>query len=270
MKSMRYLALWASLLLVGQSHAFDLNINAQSVQVGQSITIQLERDDARTACGVELKYGDGNTKILRFEENVKIMAEAYVYKYPGNYKVELDGKMIFRGLGSTFHCVGLVKSKQLTVDASAQLAPQAALAIPVGPVVAPVVQAPTPAAVQPAAMFAHRRALVIGNDSYKTIKKLENAREDAKAMGENLASVGYQVTMRLDVTEKEMKTVIRNFASQVEGGDEVFFFFAGHGVQLGAANYLLPTDIAGENEAQVKDEAIQLQRILDDMAEKKA
>ncbi len=48
------------------------------------------------------------------------------------------------------------------------------------------------------------------------------------------------------------------------------FFFAGHGVQLGATNYLLPTDIVGDNEGQVRDEAIQLQRVLDDMSEKKA
>ena len=67
-----------------------------------------------------------------------------------------------------------------------------------------------------------------------------------------------------------MKAALRTFSSQVQGGDEVMFFFAGHGVQLGSANYLLPTDIDSESEAQVKDEAIQLQRVLDDMTDKKA
>jgi len=56
----------------------------------------------------------------------------------------------------------------------------------------------------------------------------------------------------------------------VQGGDEVLFFFAGHGVQLGATNYLLPIDLAGNSEAQVRDEAIQLQRVLDDMSDRKA
>ena len=119
-------------------------------------------------------------------------------------------------------------------------------------------------------VFANRRALVIGNDSYKSVTKLENAREDAKTVASNLMSVGYQVTLKTDLNEKEMKSALRTFASQVQGGDEVMFFFAGHGVQLGAANYLLPIDILGDSEAQVKDEAIQLQRILDDMSEKKA
>ena len=118
--------------------------------------------------------------------------------------------------------------------------------------------------------MANRKALVIGNDSYKYVTKLLNAREDAKSIASSLASVGYQVTLKLDLNEKELKAALRVFSSQVQGGDEVMFFFAGHGVQLGAANYLLPTDIGGESEAQVKDEAIQLQRILDDMTEKKA
>ena len=118
--------------------------------------------------------------------------------------------------------------------------------------------------------MANRKALVIGNDTYKSVTKLLNAREDAKAIASNLTAVGYKVTLQLDLNEKEMKTALRTFSSQVQGGDEVMFFFAGHGVQLGAANYLLPTDIGGESEAQVKDEAIQLQRVLDDMTDKKA
>lgn len=122
----------------------------------------------------------------------------------------------------------------------------------------------------PQKLMANRRALVIGNDNYKSVGRLENAREDAKTIALNLSSVGYQVTLKTDLNEKEMKAALRTFAGQVEGGDEVLFFFAGHGVQLGAANYLLPTDIVGGSEAQVKDEAIQLQRVLDDMSEKKA
>ena len=118
--------------------------------------------------------------------------------------------------------------------------------------------------------MANRKALVIGNDTYKSVTKLLNAREDAKAIASNLTAVGYKVTLQLDLNEKEMKAALRTFSSQVQGGDEVMFFFAGHGVQLGATNYLLPTDIGGESEAQVKDEAIQLQRVLDDMTEKKA
>ena len=119
-------------------------------------------------------------------------------------------------------------------------------------------------------VYANRRALVIGNDAYKQVTKLVNAREDANAMADSLRKVGYQVTLKLDLNEKEMKIALRTFKSQIEGGDEVLFFFAGHGVQLGASNYLLPIDIAGESEEQIKDDAMQLQRVLDDIGERKA
>jgi uncharacterized caspase-like protein len=116
----------------------------------------------------------------------------------------------------------------------------------------------------------NRRALVIGNDTYKSVAKLLNAREDAREIASNLSALGYEVTLKVDLNEKEMKSQIRTFANQVQGGDEVIFFFAGHGVQLGSTNFLLPVDIIGESEAQIRDESIQLQRILDEMSDRKA
>jgi hypothetical protein len=121
-----------------------------------------------------------------------------------------------------------------------------------------------------ATQMAKRKALIIGNDSYKFISKLVNAREDARAVAENLAKVGYTVTLKTDLTEKEMKATIRTFKSQVEAGDEVAIFYAGHGIQLDNTNYLIPIDVAGDAAEQVKDEAIPLQRMLDDMADRKA
>jgi hypothetical protein len=115
-----------------------------------------------------------------------------------------------------------------------------------------------------------RRALVIGNDNYQSVPKLLNAREDAQAMARSLSDMGFQVQLELDLRERNMRAALRQFKSRVEGGDEVIIFFAGHGVQLGGTNYLLPVDITGENEEQIRDESIQLQRILDDMTEKRA
>jgi hypothetical protein len=117
---------------------------------------------------------------------------------------------------------------------------------------------------------ANRRAFVVGNDSYKQVTKLNNSREDARAIAENLGQVGYTVTTKLDMTEREMRTAWRVFKSQIQPGDEVAFFYAGHGVQLGNTNYLLPVDVSNENEDQIKDEGMTLQRILDDLSERKA
>lgn len=126
------------------------------------------------------------------------------------------------------------------------------------------------AAPRPAPVFANRKALVIGNDSYTHVQKLANAREDARAMADSLKKVGYQVSLYLDLGEKAFKSAIRTFRNQIEAGDEVALFYAGHGVQLGNVNFLVPVDVAGESEDQMRDETIPLQRLLDDVADKKA
>ena len=115
-----------------------------------------------------------------------------------------------------------------------------------------------------------KKALVIGNDKYKNITQLKNAKFDADAIGATLKSIGYKVLVKTDLNLTDMKSVIRQFKMDIEGGDEVVIFYAGHGVQLGGSNYLLPVDIVADSEEQIKDDAIQLQRILDDMNEKKA
>ena len=123
---------------------------------------------------------------------------------------------------------------------------------------------------KPAVQGPTRRALVIGNDTYQEVSKLQNARADAKAMGAALQKVGFTVTSKSDLTERGMKDALRAFKNEIRGGDEVVIFFAGHGVQLGSANFLLPVDIRGQSEDQVKDEAMPLQRMLDDIQDSKA
>jgi hypothetical protein len=118
--------------------------------------------------------------------------------------------------------------------------------------------------------MAFRKALVIGIDSYKHIARLATAREDAQAMARSLTTAGFTVSQYLDIGEKDMRAALRKFAAEVEGGDEVAIFFAGHGVQLGGLNYLIPMDVSGESEGQLREDAIPLQRILDDMNDRKA
>jgi uncharacterized caspase-like protein len=88
-------------------------------------------------------------------------------------------------------------------------------------------------------------------------------------MAKALEAVGFKVILRTDANEKTMLEAVRTFKSQLSGGDIAVFFFSGHGVQLGSTNYLLPVDIRGDNEDQVKDESLPLQRVLEDLQEQK-
>ncbi|HEY1725338.1 MAG TPA: caspase family protein [Steroidobacteraceae bacterium] len=123
------------------------------------------------------------------------------------------------------------------------------------------------AAATPAA--AKRVALVIGNDSYQHVTALKNARSDAKAVAEVLKSTGFTVIVKQDLTLEAMKEALRNFKAQISGGDDVVFYYSGHGVQFAGTNYLIPIDILPQSEDQVADDAVPLQRVLDDLQDQK-
>ena len=116
----------------------------------------------------------------------------------------------------------------------------------------------------------NRKALIFGNNQYSAVSPLDNAVADAKAIAEKLAGIGYHVTENYNAARTDMLDTLRKFTYSVKSGDEVVFFYAGHGVELGGRNFLLPTDIRGDDALQVQDDAIELQRILDDMTRSKA
>jgi Caspase domain len=116
---------------------------------------------------------------------------------------------------------------------------------------------------------AKRVALVIGNDSYQNVTPLRNARADARAVADTLKREGFSVTLKEDVTLKGMKDALRGFKEQTSGGDEAVFYYSGHGVQFEGANYLIPVDLLPQSQAQVIDDAVPLQRVLDDLRDQK-
>ena len=90
---------------------------------------------------------------------------------------------------------------------------------------------------------AKRVALVVGNDDYTTLPKLEKAVNDARGVGETLRGLGFQVFEGINAGRKDMEAKIAELEAAIEPGDEVFFFYAGHGVALGTENFLIPVDL---------------------------
>jgi hypothetical protein len=89
---------------------------------------------------------------------------------------------------------------------------------------------------------AQRRALVIGNSSYR-FAPLRNPANDARALGEELGRMGFEVTATFDLPRKEMMAAIAAYVEAVARARAVgVFYFAGHGLQLAWRNYLVPVD----------------------------
>jgi hypothetical protein len=122
----------------------------------------------------------------------------------------------------------------------------------------------------PPTVFAMRRALIIGNDSYKYADPLKNAREDARAMAAELKGFGYEVSLHLDQSQKSMQAALRDFRDKVNAGDEVLFYFSGHAVEIDGKNFLTPVDTVGINQNQLADDSIDLKTaVLDPLTSKK-
>jgi hypothetical protein len=88
-----------------------------------------------------------------------------------------------------------------------------------------------------------RLALVIGNSGYVNLPKLSNPANDARAVADELAKMGYQTRLLLDTSEQKIRREVRQFASDSAKVDVAVVFYAGHGAQVNGNNYLLPTDI---------------------------
>lgn len=104
-----------------------------------------------------------------------------------------------------------------------------------------------------------RVALVIGNNDYQQVQKLNNAVPDARAMAKEFRALGFDVIEKINVDQRAMKAAVREFVKRVGNGGVGAFFYAGHGVQEGGDNYLLPVDISKLTDpGALVDEAVEL------------
>lgn len=116
-----------------------------------------------------------------------------------------------------------------------------------------------------------RVALVIGNNDYQKLPKLEKAVNDANAVAAELKKVGFEVISLNNVGRNKMNQSINEFAKRISGGGVGVFFYAGHGVQFNNQNFLVPVDMDPPNdEADVGDQAISVPIIQDKLVDAKA
>jgi len=113
-----------------------------------------------------------------------------------------------------------------------------------------------------------RYALVIGNDTYRHVEPLQNARNDARLFAQAMRDAQFEVIAQNDLGREQFWNAIDRVKTRVHKGDEVVFFFAGHGVQIGSTQYLLPVDVQPpESDRQVERNAIPLLEVLDSFNE---
>jgi len=107
-----------------------------------------------------------------------------------------------------------------------------------------------------------RTALIIGNGAYTNAPPLKNPPNDARDMAVTLNTLGFEVTSGINVNQREMKNLIREFGRKLRAGGSGLFYYAGHGVQSKGRNYLIPIEADIQSETDVEDQGVDVALIL--------
>ncbi|MEO9775096.1 caspase family protein [Roseibium sp.] len=114
--------------------------------------------------------------------------------------------------------------------------------------------------------LAKRVALVIGNGAYEHTVALPNPANDAQEMAAKLRGLGFDVVAGQDQTYADMRRSVMNFSKKAYGAEIAILFYAGHGLQVGEQNHLVPIDATIEDETSLDFETITVDFILRQMS----
>ena len=104
-----------------------------------------------------------------------------------------------------------------------------------------------------------RIAFVIGSSDYAELSSLPNARRDAAVMANALADMGFDaIEIAENVGKADLRRIPALIAEHAAQADVVLVFYAGHGVETGGVNYLVPTDATLDSDKALQSDALAL------------
>ncbi|MCK1718422.1 caspase family protein [Bradyrhizobium sp. 141] len=106
-----------------------------------------------------------------------------------------------------------------------------------------------------------RVALVIGNGAYEKVPELPNPTRDAADIGRALERLDFKVTQVKNATAQEMRKAVVEFGRSAEGADLAVVFYAGHGMEVGGENWLIPISAELRSDTDIESEAISLRSV---------
>jgi uncharacterized caspase-like protein len=101
----------------------------------------------------------------------------------------------------------------------------------------------------------------MGNGRYQKVPTLPNPTRDADDFSRALGRLNFKVTQVNDASAAEMRKAVIDFGRTTEGADMAVVFYAGHGMEMGGENWLIPTDAELRTDTDVESEAISLRSI---------
>ena len=116
------------------------------------------------------------------------------------------------------------------------------------------------------ALAESRIALVIGNGAYQSAPVLANPPNDASDVAESLKSLGFKVTLGVNLDQAGMHRAVADFGRDSAAADVSLFYYGGHGLQVSSHNYLIPVDAQLRTIDDIERQTIHFDEVLDAQA----
>lgn len=107
-----------------------------------------------------------------------------------------------------------------------------------------------------------RVAFIIGNGGYPKPLALKNPLNDAAAIERQLKILGFETKSFKDLKVAEVSGLRRQMETRLKRNSVLFFYYAGHGVQIDGRNYLLPVDANLNDGEKASQESLYLGDVL--------
>jgi uncharacterized caspase-like protein len=109
---------------------------------------------------------------------------------------------------------------------------------------------------------ARRVALVIGNADYK-VGPLQNPLNDAAAVANAIEKMGFdKVVLRQNLGIEGFRAALMEMSREATGAEQGVLYFAGHGVEAGGRNFLIPVDAVLARQSDLDLQAIALDTVI--------
>ena len=109
-----------------------------------------------------------------------------------------------------------------------------------------------------------RVALTIGNSAYERVGTLINPARDASAMAGALRELGFsEVFEHRDLGRSGLLDALRRFAASAMDADWAVIYYAGHGIEMDGANFMVPVDAKLASREDAPDELIAVSRLFE-------
>jgi uncharacterized caspase-like protein len=108
-------------------------------------------------------------------------------------------------------------------------------------------------------------ALVIGQSKYEHIAALPNPAQDAREIAKLLTDLGFDARSVSDRDSSKLARDLERFVEDAEGADVAFLYYAGHGIEAGGENWLVPVDADTSSLSNAREALVPMAKLVEEL-----